>query len=181
MGDQRAGFPQAESHLAEQALTLPHTQVNIMKLFQVMGEDFSVPEILRVSKLPWVSPQITIDGFPLGIAKTSRPALPFAFMQSSETAVLKTLHPAFNSTRILPEDIGYVITVKPVSNQEDAMQPVIVAGFLRAQDFLLHCNPHDLRIRDLQFTHARALLHHNMAGGADESNVIMRHYLCRSV
>jgi hypothetical protein len=152
-----------------------------MRLFQVMGEDFPVPEILRVSKLPWVSPQITVDGFPLGLAKMSRPALPFAFMQSSEAAFLKTLHPAFNSTRVLPENIGDVITVKAVTNQEDAMQRVIVAGLFRAQDFLLHCNPHDLRIRDLQFTHARALLSLNMAGGTDEGNLIMRHYLCRSV
>ena len=161
-------------------MTLPHAQINVMKCFQVVGKEFPVPEALRVSKLPWTSPQCPIDGFPLGLTETSRTALPFSFMQSGKPAFFKALNPAFDRAGVLSQNTGNVITAQAVSNQEDAMQPVIIAGFLGSQDFLLHRNPHDLFIRDLQFTHGRALLSQNMAGGAEESNLIMRHNLCRS-
>jgi hypothetical protein len=158
MGDQRPWLSQTEPHLAEKPLTLPHAQANVMKCLQVMGKEFSIPEVLRVSKLPWISPQVAINSFPLGFAETPRSALSFAFMQPGKAAIFKTLHPAFDSPRVLPENIGNIIAVEAVSNQEDAMQPMIVARFRGSQDFLLHGNPHDLFIRDLQFTHARALL-----------------------
>jgi hypothetical protein len=177
MGDQRPRLSQTEPHLAKKPLTLPHTQANSMECFQVVGQQFTVPELLRVSKLSWIAPQILIHGFPLGLAETSRASFSFAFMQPSKAKVLETLHPTPNSARVLPENISNVIAIEAVSYQQHTMQPMIVAGFLGSQDFLLDRNPHDLFIGDLQFAHVRALLPHNMAGGADESNRIMRHYL----
>jgi hypothetical protein len=181
MGNNWPRFSQSESHLAKKALTLPHAQTNVMKCFQVMGKKFAVPKVLHVPKVSWFSTQIAMDDLPLGFIKASWSPLPFTFMQAREAAFFKTLYPSFDSTRVLPENMGNVIAVETLSNQQDTMQPVIISGFLRSQNFLLHCNPHNFLVRDLQFTHRRALLHQTMAGGDDESNLIMRHYLRRCV
>jgi hypothetical protein len=60
-------------------------------------------------------------------------------MQARQTALFKPPHPAFDGARILPEDIGNVIAAEALSNQQDAVQPVIIARSFRSQDFLLHC------------------------------------------
>jgi hypothetical protein len=181
MSNERARFSKAKAHLSENPLTLPHPKINIMEFSKVMGEQFAVPEILCVTEFSRVSTQVTVDGLPLSFIKPSRTPFPFTFTQPSEAAFLKTLHPALDCARILPESIGNIVTAKSVGYQEDPMQTVIIAGFLRSQNLLLHCNSHDFLIRNLQFAHFHVLLPNTMAGGYGESNIFMRHYLRRSV
>jgi hypothetical protein len=66
LGDPR--FSQKESHLVDKPLTLPHAQINAMKLFQVMRKELSIPKDLRVPKVSRALSQITMDGLPLGLA-----------------------------------------------------------------------------------------------------------------
>jgi len=42
-----------------------------------------------------------------------------------------------------------------LGNQQQAMQPMVVARLLGAPDFLLNGNPHHIGILDLQFPHRR--------------------------
>jgi hypothetical protein len=181
MGNQRPRFSQTESHLAEKPLALPRTKLNVMEFIQVMGKQSPIPEVLCVPKLPRVSPQIAVNGLPLRTANTPRAAFPFPFAETRKSALFETLNPSFHSARVLPENISNLITGEPLRYQQDAMQSVIIAGFFGSQDFLLHCNTHNLGIGDLQFTHSCALLTINMTGGAYENNLFMRHYLCRFV
>jgi hypothetical protein len=181
MSNKRPRFSQTESHLAEKSLALPDTQIDFMELVQMIGKELPIPEVLRVSELSWVSPQIAVDGLPLGLREPPRPPISFAFMQPGETALFESLHPSFDCAGVLPENIGNLIAVQALANQKNTVKPVVITGFLGSQYLLLHCNRHDLGIRDLQFTHERALLSQNMAGGANKDNLIMRHYLCRYV
>jgi hypothetical protein len=174
MSNERARLSKAKAQLPENPLTLPHPQVNLMEFFKMMGEQFAVPEILCMTEFSRVSPQVIIDGLPLSFIEPSRAPLSFTFTQPGEAAFLKTIHPAFDRAGILPESIGNIVTAKAVGYQEDPMQTVIITGFLRPQNLLLHCNYHDLLIRDLQFTHVHVLLPKTMAGGYAESNRIMR-------
>jgi hypothetical protein len=177
MSNERARLSKAKAHLPENPLTLPHPKLNLMEFFKVMGEQFAVPEILYMAEFSRVSPQVIIEGLPLSFTEPSRTPLSFTFAQTSEAAFLKTVHPAFDRARILPESIGNIVTAKAVGYQEDPMQTVIITGFLRPQNLLLHCNSHNLLIRDLQFAHVHSLLPNTMAGGWGESNINMRHYL----
>jgi hypothetical protein len=181
MSNQRARLSKAKAHLSEDSLTLPYPKVNLMESFKVMGEQLAVPEVLVMTEFSRVAPQVTIDGLPLSFIEPSRTPIPLTFTQPGEAAFLKTLHPAFNRSRILPESIANVITAEAMCYQEDPMQTVIITGFLRPQNLLLHCNSHDLLIRDLQFAHVHVLLPKTMAGDYNESNRIMRHYLRRHV
>jgi hypothetical protein len=177
MSNKGARLSKTKAHLSEDSLTLPYPKVNLMEFFKVMREQFAVPEVLFMTEFSRVSPQVIIDGFPLSFIEPSRTPLPLTFTQRGESAFLKTLHPAFNCTRILPESITNVIAAETMCYQEDPVQAVIITGFLRPQNFLLYCNSHDLLIRDLQFAHVHVLLTKTMAGGFNESNRNMRHYL----
>ena len=181
MSNERPRFSQPESHLPEKPLALTHAQINVVELFQVIGKESAIPQVLRVAEFPWVSPQIAVYGIPLFIAEPPRTSIPVSFMQTCEAALLKTLYPAFDRARVLSENIGHIVTGEAMSNQKNAVQPVVISGFLRSQNFLLHRNRHDLLIRDLEFSHVHALLPNTMAGNQGESNHIMRHYLCRGV
>jgi hypothetical protein len=177
MSNKGARLSEAKAHLSEDSLTLPYPQINLMEFFKVMGEQFAVPEVLYVTEFPRVAPQVIIDGLPLSFIEPSRTPLPFTFTQCGEAAFFKTLRPAFDRAGILTESIGNLITAKAMGYQEDPVQTVIITGFLRPQNLLLHCNSHDFLIKDLQFAHVHALLPITMAGGYNESNRIMRHYL----
>lgn len=164
MGNQGARFPQPEAHLAEQPLTLPNSQMDPVKLFQMVRQQLAVPEVLPIAKLRRLASEVSIDSFPLNFCEPPWAAAPFALLQACKAALLEPLGPAFNSSRILAQKIGNVVTAQSLGKQQDSVQPVIITGLLGSENLLLHGNLHDLNIRNLQFAHSLALPAHNMAG-----------------
>jgi hypothetical protein len=130
----------------------------VPKVIALNGEQLPVPEVLGVAELAWGAPQLPVHRVPLRDIEPPGAATPVPLVQPGEAAGLKPPYPAFDGARGLAEEIGDGVTGEPVRDQQDPVQPVIVAGLLGPQDFLLQGELHDLGIGDLQFAHAHVLL-----------------------
>jgi hypothetical protein len=172
----RARFSQTKFRLAENSLTLAHSQINAVQFSQMPGKPFAFPEILGGRKVSRTPLQIAIDGLTQGFTEPSLPSLPLAVMRPLEAAFFKTMHPTFAGARVLPEDVSNIAAVKALRDQKNSMQPMVIAGFLGPQNLLLYCNSHNLWIKDFEFAHVHVLLPTAMAGGHTESHHFMRHY-----
>jgi hypothetical protein len=144
-------------------------------------EQSSVPQISRIAEIPRALSQVAVDSFPLCLAEPARPARAFSLTQGAEAFRFKPLHPTFDGPWILPEEVSDVIAAEAMADEEDSMKPMVIPRFLGSADFLLNRNLHDFSVGDLQFAHIRPSLPTSMAGKGPRNNLIMRHYLCRSV
>src|SRR5271166_1706141 len=52
LGDQGARLAPPEAQVPENALTLPHAEVNRIRFVQVVGQELAVPEVLAVAIVP---------------------------------------------------------------------------------------------------------------------------------
>jgi hypothetical protein len=124
----------------------------------MMRQEFSVPEVLRISQLSWTSPQITVYRLPLSFIEPSWATGAFPLLQPSKTVSLKSIDPALDSDRILPQPLCHLVAANAIANQQNSMQAMIVSGLLRSCNFLLYCQTHDFDISNFQFAHRNALL-----------------------
>ena len=88
---------------------------------------------------------------------------------------LESLDPALHGASILAEKFRYLLTALPASDQQQAVQPVVVTRLIGAGDLLLDGNSHDFGIDDFQLSHDDT----SEAGKGHQYNSIMRHYICR--
>jgi len=71
---------QSESHLAENALALPHAQFHTVGLPEVMREQLSIPEVLVVAQFARRQPRRGFEIGPLRIRQPRASARMFAFV-----------------------------------------------------------------------------------------------------
>src|SRR5690606_21761555 len=138
---------------AEKTLTLTHAQLHVVLDGQMVGKQFPVPKILFVSKIARQLPKVFIDLTMDSFVNCGRTPLSLLILQTGKTALLETLNPVLNGARTVSQEVRYFVTRLACTDQQHAMQAVVVARFFGSDDFLLKSHFHDLGILDLKFAH----------------------------
>jgi hypothetical protein len=152
-GDEWAGLAAAESHLPENPLTLAHAQVDRTRFLQVVGQQLTVPEVLAITILPGRLTQCLFQPRPLRGANARRSTWALPVEQSPKPIPIEPMHPPLDGHRVFAKVLGHVVTTQSVADQENPMQTVIIARFLRALNFLLQGYLHDFVIVNSQLAH----------------------------
>jgi hypothetical protein len=119
----------------------------------MMTKKLAVPEILRIAKLPWGTPQVNRNAIADIFIHYRGPSWPGRILQPRKTVFFKSAHPVLDSSRSVTKKLGNLGTAKPGANQQDTVKSVVIARFFGSCDFLLDGNSHDLGILNLEFAH----------------------------
>jgi hypothetical protein len=177
LGNLGSGFAQPESHLPKDALALAHPKRHPIVSPQVLGKQFAIPQVRGMAEFPGGAPHIPPERRPLLGVKRGGTARSLPLAQPIQAMLLEPLDPALHRTRILSKRLGHLLAALTASNQQQAVQPVVVTRLVGADNFLLDGDTHYLGIGNFQFSHNGVSL------GMEPPTVcaIMRHYLCRYV
>ena len=154
VGNQRAGFAQPEAPFPEQALALPDPQTDLEALLDPGAQGFSIPQRAAQPQIARGLAQGSIDLPELRFAETSRASRTPAFGQPRETLGFKTLHPILDGARSVAQQAPDFRAGRSLGHQEDPMETVIIARFLRTANLILQAQDHRSSIGDLEWSHA---------------------------
>jgi hypothetical protein len=148
-----ARFSPAESQLMEQPLALSNSDIYSELLGQVVTQELSIPQILRVSQIAWRTTQITPDTLLNVSIQGGWASRSLNLLKTSKTASFKTMNPVLYGSRTVPEKLCHLRAAISGAYQKDAMKLMIVSRLIGSQNFLLHRYSHDVRIFDFEFAH----------------------------
>jgi hypothetical protein len=137
-----------------------------------MTEKLSIPQIVGVAKLERRTAKVLADGMTDDFTKGSRPSGPGGLSQPGKAVLLEAADPAVNGAGTVTKELCHLRAAESARNQKNAMEAMIVAGFLRSHDLILHCQVDDVRILDFQLAHGSLL-----SGSIIPEREIMRNYL----
>jgi hypothetical protein len=159
---------------AKQALALPHSQVDVVALAQVLSQQFPVPQGLGKPDVARVAPHIALQATPLPIAQTARAPRPLTVLQPGKASFLALIAPALHGAITFVEPLCGLACAPAVGHQQDAVQPVIVSRLVVAANLLAYCDSHPLGSTD------RTLAHHGTSDWILRFHMYtarIRHYL----
>src|SRR5512139_206211 len=137
-----------------------------------MAEKLSIPQALAIAELGRRAAKVLADGMTDGLTKGSRTSGPGRLLQPGKAAFFKTADPVMHGAGTVTKELGHLSTAESACNQKNAMEAVVVAGFFRSHDLILHREPNDIRILDFQLAHGSLL-----SGFMISEREIMRNYL----
>ena len=153
MGNQRSRFTQPKAALPEQALALADLQTNLEALREPNAQGFPIPQRAGQTEVARGLAQRLVDLPELRCAQTSRASRTLALGQPGETLGFKTPHPIFNGTGSVAQQSPHVRAGRSLGHQEDPVQTVIIARFLRTPNLVLQSQNHRSGIINLQWSH----------------------------
>lgn len=103
----------------------------------MMGEQFAVPERLRMAQATRFDPQVPFDGFPRLVVQPPRASRPLGFAERVHTPLLETPHPPLHRGRVLAKPFGNLVAAVAMGYQQHPVQTMVVAGFFRPIDLVL--------------------------------------------
>ena len=121
----------------------------------MMGEQLAIPEVLQVPQFARGESQVPLDCLPGAFVQSPRASRPLGFPQRAQTLGLEASHPAFDRRWMLPQPLGNLIATVALGNEQNTVQPVVVAGLFRAIDLVLQGESHDGGVGDLELSHAQ--------------------------
>ena len=136
-------------HLAEDPLALAHSQLDSVAEPQVFGEPGAVPARRRQTKFLRTPAKIGLQMAPLLRTQRAGTPEPLPLMQGLESALLEPAHPTLYRRVVLAEETCYLPAGVTHRQEEQPMQPMVVAGLLAASDFLLDGYAYRVRTLDL--------------------------------
>jgi hypothetical protein len=142
-----------ESQVVEQPLALSNTQFNTVLLRQVMAEKFTVPLILGVSQITWGASQVTSNPPEEFFVQRGGAACSEALLQTGKPTLLKAPYPVLNSAAALAHEFRHFRATAPGTHEKNAMQSMVITGFLRTENLVLNRDPHKFGIVYFQFAH----------------------------
>jgi hypothetical protein len=175
-GDEGSWFALAKSQPVEQSLTLTHANSYPVGIGQMVAEELSVPQVLRVFELSRRPTKIFAHRFSQGFIHGRGTARTRLLLQTSKTALFKTAYPGLNSTGAVTKQLGHLVATESSADHENPMEPMVISRFIGPKNFILNRNPHNFCISDFQFAHRYLLSAHSIAERHQ-----MRNYLCRYV
>jgi hypothetical protein len=154
VGNQRAGFAQSKAPLPEQALALPDPQMDLEALLDPGAQGFAIPQRAAQPQVARRLAQGPVDLPELRFAQSSWASRTPAFGQPRETLGFKTPYPILDGTRSVAQQAPDFRARRSLGHQEDPMETVIIARFLRTANLVLQAQDHRSSIIDLQWSHA---------------------------
>ena len=146
-GDQRAPQPITRVHQTKEPLALAHTHLHGMAFPQTNAEGWPIPEIgVYLGGRRRLAHQTAHFRQLLG-GKPGGPSGMVAFGQAGQAFPVEAPDPIDQGAGRVPKQSGDLLATQPGSDEQHAVQPVIVAGILMAVDFLLQQRAAVLRER----------------------------------
>ena len=146
------GFAEPELELPEQTLALTDPQLDAVGLLNPGRQRLAIPQIDAHPRVARPLSQHSIDFFDLFLTQPAWASRPFSLCQTSQSLLLETVNPILDGTRRITQKPCYFRAGHPLGDQQNAMQPVIVARLVRTLDLLLQPK-HRQRIRYPQWSH----------------------------
>ena len=153
LGHDRPWLASSESQLMEKPSTLTFTQPYIILFRQMMTEKLTIPEILRISKLPRRAAQISSNPVTNVSIDKRRTAGSRCLLKTCKATFFKSPDPVLNSPWPVAKKFSHLRATDPRANKQNAVEPVIVSRLLRSQNLLLQSNSHDFCICNLKLAH----------------------------
>jgi|SRR5579862_3461241 len=161
------GLAPPKTELPEQALALPDPQPDSKTVSCKSRQRLSIPQRTGQPKGLWFLAQRGPNRCHLCRCQAPRTARALAFHQTRQSLTFEPIDPILDGSRRISQKFRDLWALHPLRNQEYRMQPMVVAGFLGAPDFILQ-SEHDSRsIGDRQWFHA----------SIESDSVAMRNYL----
>jgi hypothetical protein len=142
----------------KQPLALTYPQVHLLGLPEVMGHEFSIPEILGIPEATGRFSQILVHGPNLLRGQTLRTAGSLLVLQAAEPSGLEVPNPSLNGGGVLPEHLTDLVAGEAPTDQQHAVQAMIVSCLLGAKDFVSQRKFHHLPIGNMKTFHGASLL-----------------------
>jgi hypothetical protein len=146
-GDQRAAQPIARIRQTEQPLALAHTQRHGITLLQTGGEAFPIPQIGLNPHRGWRLAHPATHFLQLLGGQPGRATRMVAFGQTGQPLPIKAPYPIDQRARRVAKEVGHLFATHPGSDEQDAMQTMIIAGVLMTVNLLLQHSAAVLRHR----------------------------------
>lgn len=137
LGHRRGRFAQSELQPPEQSLTLSHPEIGPENLVEPGRERLAVPHVAPKAGLPRGVPQHSLDPSQVLPGQPPRAPRTRPFGQAGQAARFKSVDPVLDGARRVTQQSRNVGTAHTVSDQEHAVQPMIVPRLLGATDLIL--------------------------------------------
>jgi hypothetical protein len=142
MGDFGPRLSDAKPKLSEQALTLTHSECNIPLVSDKLRESLAIPKIAEEPEICRTLPESQVNFAQLFLTEPSRPSEPFSFSETNKAFLFEPTHPVGNGSRSVSKEFCNLSAAQALGHKENSVQSVIVAGFIRASDFVLKGEHH---------------------------------------
>jgi len=136
LGNHWAGFSPAKAQLMKEILALPNLQFNIELFLQVMTQEFTVPQVLRIPEFPREAAQVLRQN---GLVPRQKPGIPSnssGITQAIDARFIITLNPVLNCSRAIAKKRNNICACPSITNEQYAMKPMLEPGFICAMDFI---------------------------------------------
>jgi hypothetical protein len=157
MRNDSARLAEPEPELMEKPLALPDSETDPFFLLKMMADEFSIPEVLGVAQCTWRATQVFSKSPKDLLIQDARTTGAQALFEPCEAAFLETAHPVLDRARAVSQHVGNLIAAESVTDEQNAVEPVVVARLFRAHDLLLNGNLVDVSMFDFQSLHGTLL------------------------
>jgi hypothetical protein len=171
------GLTQTKVHLLEDALTLMHTESDLVALLEMRRQQLAVSQVSNMTEIRGIAAQVASQSRPLLGIQASRSSRALAITHSLKSLLLKAFDPALHGATVFAKKSCNLLATVATSQKQQTVQSVVVPGFIRAEIFLLNRDSHDLWIGNFELTHVHSL----NTIRSPYWKIFMRHYLCRYV
>ena len=154
LGNPGTRLAQPKAQLPEQALTLPHSQVNLVSLRNPSRQSLAVPQISAQSQIAGHTAKGAIDLSELLLVQAPGPARSLPLLQSGQALGLKTPDPILDRSWSIPQQPRHFRTSHALGHQKHSMKPMVISRFFRATNLILQSENHRRRVSNGERTHA---------------------------
>ena len=126
-----ARLTQPEAELPEQALALTHAKLVSILLLDPGAQRLAVPDVRFHSGISWTLAQHPAYLGKLAIIQTPGAAGALPFLQAGQATALEPLHPVLDAAWRIPEQATYLGAGHALRDQQNTVQAVVVARFVR--------------------------------------------------
>ena len=172
MRDDTTRLAAPESELSKKPLALPDSEMDSFFLPKMMAEEFSIPDVLVIAKSTRRTTQVFSKRFERRVIEDARTPGAQALLKSCEPALLEAANPVLDRARTVPQHLTDFVAVESVTDEQNAVETVVVARFFRPHDLLLNRDLVDVSMLDFQSAHGTLLSAYKIAEGET-----MRKYL----
>jgi predicted nicotinamide N-methyase len=137
LGEHWSGLAQPEPELTKQSLALTHAQANAVLVFDPGRQRLAVPQINRQTDIARSAAQNAVDFPQLCRVQPRRTSRALALGQARQSSLLKPTYPVLHRPWRVAEQTPHFRAGQALSHQQNTVQSVVIARFLRTLDLLL--------------------------------------------
>jgi hypothetical protein len=144
---------QGETDLVHKSLALAHSKRDPVALFEVIREQYAIPQVLVVARVPRRLKQILSHLPPLRAWKARWASGMIPILQSRKAFGEQSMYPILDASRRVAVNAGCFIATESPQDMKNDVQPMIIASFSRPKYLILHTGDKSLRIRNFDALH----------------------------